>query len=100
MSYEAWGEPDGRPFPKPVRLLARKRFRWTRASYRKAHHLSRLMPYIMQSPDEAPPLVVQYWKLWGAWDLRHGGGWIIDPLTLSVQTRLQDKRNEAAGLPF
>ncbi|SHN40406.1 hypothetical protein [Rhizobacter sp. OV335] len=80
--------------------MSRKRFRWTRDNYRKAHHLSRLVARFSHLPDRPAPIVERYWELWREWNLRHGGGWCIDPLCLSVRQRLQNRRNDAAGIPF
>jgi hypothetical protein len=43
--------------------MARRRFRWTRKSYRRAHHLARLLVNI-PSVFNAPPLVQRYHELW------------------------------------
>lgn len=76
--------------------MPRKRFRWTRASYRKAHHLSRLLIQLcdLNSP---PPLVERFHKLWADWDQKHG--W-RDPLEIPLSRRLAERRNDEDGIPF
>lgn len=53
--------------------MSRKRFRWNRANYRKARHLSRLLCQLrdVYSP---PPLVEEYHRLWADWNARHHYG--------------------------
>ncbi|MDT7835017.1 hypothetical protein [Aquabacterium sp. OR-4] len=45
--------------------MARRRFRWTRERYRKAHHLSRLFArWVYDLPSEPPQLVQRLWELY------------------------------------
>lgn len=67
---------------------------WTRARYRKAHHLSRLLSRLT-GYGSAPPLVEKYAALWSAWNWQHE--WGIDPLHISARQRLALKRDE---VPF
>lgn len=41
-----------------------KRFRWTRAKYRRAQHLARLLPRVNYSQSDAPDIVQRYFTLW------------------------------------
>jgi len=74
--------------------MSRKRFRWNRANYRKARHLSRLLCQLrdVYSP---PPLVEEYHRLWADWNARHHYG--RDPLSESTAQRLAYMRDE---VPF
>lgn len=45
--------------------MARRRFRWTRERYRKAHHLSRFFArWVYDLPSEPPQLVQRLWELY------------------------------------
>lgn len=47
-------------------MTTRKRFRWTRARYRKADRLSRYFArHIYELPSEPPLLLRRYNDLWG-----------------------------------
>jgi hypothetical protein len=74
-----------------------RRFRWTRASYRKAQHLSRLIRHLPHCFDDAPEIVKRFWQLWGDWDQKHG--W-RDPLEIPLSRRLAERRNDEDGIPF
>ncbi len=57
-----------------------KRFRWTRAKYKRAHHLNRLLEHV-PGPWNPPPLVERFLKLWE----QHPQ--MYDPLTLPLEFR-------------
>lgn len=44
--------------------MPRRRFRWTRKSYRHAHQLARLLSRYLDLPDHPPAIVRRYWELW------------------------------------
>ncbi len=56
-------------------------FRWTRAKYKRASHLARLLPQIYSIHASAPPLV-QRWL-----DLMEPIGQQRDPLTVPLRYR-------------
>lgn len=56
------------------------RFRWTRAKYRKAHHLNRLLGKL-DYYGQKPPLVERFHELWD----RHPQG--SDPLLAPIHWR-------------
>jgi hypothetical protein len=76
--------------------MPRKRFHWTRAKYRKAHHLNRLLIQICNI-NSLPPLVERYHELWSEWDSRHS---CSDPLEVPIARRLADRHPERDGIPF
>lgn len=61
-----------------------KRFRWTRAKYRHARHLARLLSRLENMPSSAPDIVERYWALWAMYPsfgdpLRRPISWRYDP---------------------
>lgn len=42
----------------------RRRFRWTRKTYKHAHQLARLLSRYLDLPDHPPAIVRRYWELW------------------------------------
>ena len=44
--------------------MTRKRFKWTRAKYRRADHLARLLGRQITVVGEEPDLVRRYFELW------------------------------------
>lgn len=79
--------------------MPRKRFRWTRASYRKAQHLSRLLGRMVNLPDRPPLIVERYWELWSEWESSRGYQ-DRDPLTVPLSRRLAEKHNAEDSIPF
>ena len=77
--------------------MARKRFRWTRARYKKADHLRRYFNrHVYDLPSEPPSLLERYWELWR----RHPQA--EDPLLdRTLRARLWDKKHdESDDIPF
>lgn len=58
------------------------RFRWTRAKYKRAQHLNRLLPLLPFHCPDKPALVQRYHDLWDA----HPQG--SDPLEVPLRYRL------------
>jgi hypothetical protein len=70
-----------------------KRFRWTRKTYRQAHHLSRLLNRF-EFPDDQPAIVAKYFELWNRYWQDHGR----DPLNEPIFLRLE--RFKGDEIPF
>lgn len=69
------------------------RFRWTRAAYKQAAHLDRLIPHLPYYVRK-PELVNRYHELWAAYTLKHQP----DPMRLQLQHRLERYRGDE--IPF
>lgn len=65
-----------------------KRFRWSRRTYRHAHHLSRVVGMY----DSGPEILQRYRALWAGRE-----EWRRDPLTTPLSIRLEFHKH---GLPF
>lgn len=44
-------------------MSRRARFKWNRKTYRRAHHLARLLAHF-PLPDDMPELLLEYYALW------------------------------------
>jgi len=73
-----------------------RRFRWTRKSYERAHHLARLVNRMQYLPDEPPALVQRYFDLWAEHERKCD--YARDPLTESLDYRLS--RFKGDDIPF
>lgn len=70
--------------------MARRRFRWTRERYYKAHHLSRFFArWVYELPSEPPRLLQRLWELYE----RHPQN--TDPLLTPLKYR-----HERDEIPF
>lgn len=71
--------------------MARRRFRWTRERYRKAHHLSRFYSrWVYDLPSDPPRLLQRFFDLWQRHPQRD------DPLTKPIRLR----RDFDDSIPF
>lgn len=71
--------------------MARRRFRWTRERYRKAHHLSRFYArWVYELPSQPPALLQRFYQLWERHPQRD------DPLTKPIRQR----RDFDDSIPF
>lgn len=66
-----------------------RRFRWTRAKYRRAHHLSRLLTGLLEYQGSPPPLVERYLELWARYPQK------TDPLATPLH-----RRYDIDSIPF
>lgn len=74
--------------------MARHRFRWTRARYRRAAHLSRYFArHVYDLPSDPPRSLERYWELWRLHPQRD------DPLQRPVRMRLNDRQRDD-DIPF
>lgn len=74
--------------------MSRYRFRWTRARYRKAQHLSRFFARLVyELPSEPPALLQRFHELWA----RHPQG--DDPLLTPFKWRRR-MLERLDGIPF
>lgn len=72
-----------------------RRFRWSRKTYRKAHHLARLLDRMGFYSPQTPTLLRRFWELWE----QHPTG--RDPFDTPVRCRLNAfKRGEDDDIPF
>lgn len=71
--------------------MARKRFRWTRARYYKAHRLSRYFDRHVYDLPSDPPVLLRLF-----WDLMKGIG-RSDPLLTPMRLR---ERYQSDDIPF
>lgn len=63
-----------------------RRFRWTRAAYRKAHSMARMFSRFNDLPYNEPPILQRYFELWNEYRQNE------DPLLVpfSRRTRFSD----------
>ena len=73
-----------------------KRFRWTRTTYKHAHHVARLLNRFLDMPDHMPEPVRLYIKLWDNYRASHP---FRDPLEEPLYWRL-DRFKGGDEIPF
>ncbi len=74
--------------------MARKRFRWNRARYRRAAHLSRYFArHVYDLPSDPPDLLRRYFDLWERHPQRD------DPLLQPLRWRDRQRSNDS-DIPF
>lgn len=71
-----------------------RRFRWTRATYKQAQHLDRLMSRFYSLPGVKPPILELFH------DLHNKHPQHEDVLLTPVQVRLRWKQNADDDIPF
>lgn len=78
-----------------VEAVNKRRFRWTRARYKHAHHLNRLLARMYELPYGDPPAIVQR-----LWELREAHPQDEDQLLRPFRHRASVMARGDDGIPF